>query len=148
MKILVINGPNLNFLGIREKGIYGDKNYEDLCNLLEEKSKELKFELDIVQSNIEGEIINHIQRAYNEKYDGIVINPGAYTHYSIAIYDALKSVSIIPSVEVHLSNIHTREEFRHKSVTAAACIGQICGFGFLGYVMAFQALINYIENSK
>lgn len=148
MKILVINGPNLNFLGIREKGIYGNKNYEDLCNLLEEKSKELKFELDIVQSNIEGEIINHIQRAYNEKYDGIVINPGAYTHYSIAIYDALKSVSSIPSVEVHLSNIHTREEFRHKSVTAAACVGQICGFGFLGYVMAFQALINYIENSK
>lgn len=147
MKILVINGPNLNFLGIREKGIYGDKDYKDLCNVLEEKSRELKFELDIVQSNIEGEIINYIQRAYNEKYDGIVINPGAYTHYSIAIYDALKSVSI-PSVEVHLSNIHRREEFRHKSVTAAACVGQICGFGFLGYVMAFQALIDYLENSK
>lgn len=147
MKILVINGPNLNFLGIREKGIYGDKDYGDLCNLLEEKSRELKFELDIVQSNIEGEIINHIQRAYNEKYDGIVINPGAYTHYSIAIYDALKSVSI-PSVEVHLSNIHRREEFRHKSVTAAACVGQICGFGFWGYVMAFEALINYFENIK
>lgn len=138
--ILVINGPNLNFLGIREKEVYGAKTYEDLCNYIREQGEKLNLNLTIKQSNIEGEIINFIQDAY-KKYDGIVINPGAYTHYSIAIYDALKSVSI-DTVEVHLSNIHKREEFRHKSVTAAACIGQISGFGFLGYKLALEALIS------
>ncbi|MDF2504480.1 MAG: 3-dehydroquinate dehydratase, type [Clostridium sp.] len=101
------------------------------------------MDVDILQSNIEGEIIGYIQDAY-EKYDGIVINPGAYTHYSIAIYDALKSVSI-KTVEVHISNIHSREEFRRKSVTAPACIGQICGFGFYGYIMAIMGLIKEDE---
>lgn len=141
MKILVINGPNINFLGIREKNIYGSTNYEDMCKKLYSEADLLGVELKIVQSNIEGEIINFIQDAY-EKYDGIIINPGAYTHYSIAILDAIKSVNI-PTVEVHLSNIHSREEFRHKSVTAAACIGQICGFGINGYVLAIQGLIKY-----
>lgn len=130
-------------LGIREKSIYGNTNYEDMCKDLVAKGKELSLEVDTVQSNIEGEIINFIQQAYG-KYDGIVINPGAYTHYSIAIYDALMSVQI-PTVEVHISNIHKREEFRHKSVTAPACIGQITGFGVYGYVMAMMALK---ENSK
>jgi 3-dehydroquinate dehydratase II len=139
MKVLVINGPNLNFLGIREKNIYGNQTYEDLCNFLTVKAHELDLNIEIVQSNIEGEIINHIQRAYIEKYNAIVINPGAYTHYSIAIYDALKAVNL-PTVEVHLSNIHAREEFRKKSVTAGACIGQISGFGSKGYAMALDAL--------
>lgn len=139
MKIFVINGPNLNFLGIREKDIYGNKTYEDLCIFLKQKAKELNIDIDIVQSNFEGEIINHIHRAYMDKYDGIIINPAAYTHYSIAIYDALKAVNL-PTVEVHLSNIHAREEFRKTSVTAGACIGQISGFGFHGYGMALEAL--------
>jgi 3-dehydroquinate dehydratase-2 len=143
MKVLVINGPNINFLGIREKNIYGTKNYENLCSYIKDESKKLEVDVDILQSNIEGQIIGYIQDAY-EKYDGIVINPGAYTHYSIAIYDALKSVSI-KTVEVHISNIHSREEFRRKSVTAPACIGQICGFGFYGYIMAIMGLIKEDE---
>lgn len=140
MKILIINGPNLNFLGIREKGIYGSDTYEEMCSYLYKEAANLGVEIDIHQSNIEGEIIGLIQQAYG-KFDSIIINPGAYTHYSIAIYDALKSVSM-KVVEVHLSNIHTREEFRHKSVTAAACVGQIAGFGKYGYVMAINALLN------
>jgi 3-dehydroquinate dehydratase-2 len=144
MKILVINGPNLNFLGIREKNIYGSETYDDLCRKLYEKAEQASIGLDIVQNNIEGEIINFIQNAY-DKYDGIIINPGAYTHYSIAIYDALKAVDI-PAVEVHISNIHKREEYRHKSVTAAACIGQLCGFGTYGYLMAVDALYNICGN--
>jgi 3-dehydroquinate dehydratase-2 len=139
MKVLIINGPNLNFLGIREKGVYGNTTYEEMCGYLYKEAKKLQVPIDIVQSNIEGEIINFIQGAYN-KYDGIIINAGAYTHYSIAIFDAIKSVSI-NTIEVHLSNIHAREEFRRKSVTAPACIGQICGFGKYGYVMAINALV-------
>ena len=142
MKILVINGFNLDFLGIREKGIYGDGTYDDLCNLITEKSKQLKIDVEIVQSNIEGEIINQIHRAYTEDFHGIIINPAAYTHYSIAIYDALKAVNL-PAIEVHISNIHKREEFRRKSVTAPACVGQICGLGFLGYSLALDALITF-----
>lgn len=143
MKILIINGPNINFLGIREKSIYGNVNYKDMCNILYKEADLIGVELKIVQSNIEGEIINFIQDAY-EKYDGIVINAGAYTHYSIAIFDAIKSVNI-PTVEVHLSNIYSREEFRHKSVISAACIGQICGFGINSYTLAMQGLIQYLR---
>lgn len=139
MKILVINGPNINFLGIREKGIYGSKSYKDLCDYLYEEANKFSVEVNILQSNIEGEIINFLQDAYG-KYDAVIINPGAYTHYSIAIYDAIKAVNL-PTVEVHLSNIHAREEFRKKSVTAPACIGQISGFGFYGYVLAMMALV-------
>lgn len=143
MKIMVINGPNLNLLGIREKNIYGAKDFNQVVNYIKEEGIRLGLEVECFQSNIEGEIINFIHSAYFGKYDGIVINPGAYTHYSIAIYDALKSVEI-PTVEVHLSNIYKREEFRHKSVTAPACIGQISGFGEYGYTMALNALINYL----
>jgi 3-dehydroquinate dehydratase-2 len=139
MKVLIINGPNLNFLGIREKGVYGNTTYEEMCSYLYKEGKQLQVHIDIVQSNIEGEIINFIQDAY-DKYDGIIINAGAYTHYSIAIYDAIKSVSI-NTIEVHLSNIYAREEFRQKSVIAPACNGQICGFGKYGYVMAINALV-------
>lgn len=142
MKIMVINGPNLNLLGIREKNIYGSKGFKDILDYLKEEGDKLNLSLEFVQSNIEGEIINFIHKAYFEMYDGIIINPGAYTHYSIAIYDAIKGVSL-PTVEVHLSNIYSREEFRHKSVTAKACIGQISGFGEYGYVMAMNALKNY-----
>lgn len=144
MKILVVNGPNINFLGIREKNIYGKNTYKDLCDYVESEGKKLGVEVEVVQSNSEGEIIDFIQDAYNKKVDGIVINPGAYTHYSIAIYDALKGVNI-PTVEVHISNIHTREEFRRKSVTAPACIGQICGFGFYGYIMGIMALRHNLQ---
>lgn len=141
MKILIINGPNLNMLGVREKNIYGDMNYDDMCMYLKNKATEMELEIDIVQSNIEGEIINHIHNAY-KKYDGIIINPAAYTHYSIAIYDALKSVEI-KVIEVHLSNIYSREEFRRKSVTAPACIGQISGFGPFSYVLAMEVFKNF-----
>jgi len=140
MKILIINGPNLNLIGSRETHSYGEMDYNKICDLLYKKSKELDVCLDIVQTNIEGEIINYIHGA-SDKYDGIIINPGAYTHYSIAIYDALKAVQV-PAVEVHFSNIHAREDFRKKSVTTGACIGQICGFGYYGYILAMQALIH------
>lgn len=143
MKIYVINGPNLNFLGIREPNVYGNDSYEELCNYIKLEAKMLNVDIEIFQSNIEGEIVDFIQKAHMEA-DGIVINAGAYTHYSIAIFDALKSVNL-PTVEVHLSNIYKREEFRHKSVIAPACIGQISGFGFLGYKLAIEALLNYIK---
>lgn len=140
MKILVINGPNINLLGIREKTIYGSETYEDLCNLVKSESDKRNISLSIVQSNFEGEIINHIHSAYNN-YNGIIINPGAYTHYSYAIYDALKAV-MVPTIEVHISNIHARDEFRSKSVTAPAALGIISGFGLYGYVLALDALMN------
>lgn len=140
MKIYVINGPNLNFLGIREPNVYGSNSYEELCNYINSEAEKLNAEIEIYQSNIEGEIVDFIQKAHKNA-DAIVINSGAYTHYSIAIYDAVKSVNL-PTVEVHLSNIYNREEFRHKSVVAPACIGQISGFGFLGYKLAIEALLN------
>ncbi|MDU1910687.1 type II 3-dehydroquinate dehydratase [Fusobacterium sp.] len=144
MKIMVLNGPNLNFLGIREKNIYGQENYQNVCEYIKDKFNGCNIEINIFQSNIEGEMINILQRAYSEKYDGIVINPGAYTHTSIALYDAIKSINI-PTVEIHLSNIHQREEFRHKSYTAPACIGQICGFGKEGYIFAIEGLIAHLS---
>ena len=141
MKLMVINGPNLNMLGVREKNIYGTKDFTEVCDYIKEEGAKRGHEITLLQSNIEGEIINFIQKAYYEKYEGIIINPGAYTHYSYAIHDAIKGVSI-PAVEVHISNVHTREEFRKISVTAPACIGQMCGFGYFGYVLAMEALNN------
>lgn len=143
MRILIVNGPNINMLGVREPEVYGSDNYKSICNYIEEKCNDLEIEFDIIQSNIEGEIVGFIQDAISN-YDGILINPGAYTHYSIAIHDAIKAVRI-PTVEVHLTNIYTREEFRKKSVTVAACIGQITGFGKLGYYLGLQALCNCIK---
>lgn len=139
MRVVVINGPNLNFLGIRETGIYGTQDYNALLSLLEEKAKQEGIVLETFQSNCEGEIIDRIQKAYHDKVDGIVINPGAFTHYSYAIRDALASISV-PKIEVHISNIHQREEFRHNSVTAAACTGQITGLGLQGYLLAVDAI--------
>ncbi|NLM35818.1 MAG: type II 3-dehydroquinate dehydratase [Clostridiales bacterium] len=143
MKILIINGPNINFIGIREKNIYGDKDYEYLCSLIKDEAKKRNLSVDIVQSNSEGQLIDYIQGAYNN-YQGIIINPGAYTHYSYAIYDALKSV-MLPCIEVHISNIHARDEFRSKSVTAAASVGIISGFGLNGYILALDAMINLLK---
>lgn len=139
MKVMVINGPNLNMVGVREKGIYGTRSFEDICDYIKDEANKRNIEIELYQSNIEGDIINQIHKCYYEDFDGIIINPGAYTHYSYAIHDAIKSVNI-NTVEVHLSNIHAREEFRHKSVTAPACIGQICGFGEIGYILAMDAL--------
>ncbi|ENZ02642.1 3-dehydroquinate dehydratase [Clostridium thermobutyricum] len=139
MKIMVINGPNLNMLGVREKDIYGLDNLESIEKMVEKECKKRMHTVEFFQSNSEGAIIDNIHRAYFEKFDGIIINPGAYTHYSYAIHDAIKAVNI-KTVEVHLSNIHSREEFRSKSVTASACIGQISGFGKIGYLLGIYAL--------
>ena len=146
MRILVINGPNINFLGIREKEIYGSRDYSDLLQLLEEKAKECKITLETFQSNCEGEIIDRIQKAYYDSVDGIIINPGAYTHYSYAIRDALASL-MIPKIEVHISNVHGREEFRQISVTAPVCTGQIVGLGLQGYLLAVDAIVGIIEEN-
>jgi hypothetical protein len=137
MKIMVINGPNLNMLGIREKNIYGTFTYEDLCKYIETypNYKEKDIDFTFLQTNHEGEIVDYLHKAYTEKYDGIVLNAGGYTHTSVAIHDAIKAVSI-PTVEVHISNIHAREEFRKVCMTSPACIGQITGLGKLGYVLA------------
>lgn len=139
MKLLVINGPNLNFLGIREKGIYGTEDYQYLVTMLKNKAEAEGHDLDVFQSNCEGEIIDRIQAAYHEKAEGIIINPGAFTHYSYAIRDALASIQV-PIIEVHISNVHKREEFRHVSVTAPVCTGQIVGLGLKGYVLAMDYL--------
>lgn len=141
---LVINGVNLNMLGIREPGVYGSSTLEDLTAQIEKKAMELGCSVDFFQSNYEGAICEEIQQALGE-YDGIIINPGAFTHYSYAIRDALGSVKL-PAIEVHISNIHKREEFRHKSVIVAECIGQICGLGFKGYELALEALCDVTEN--
>ena len=143
MKLLVINGPNLNFLGIREKNIYGTQDYDYLLNMIAEKGQKEGCTIEVFQSNHEGAIIDRIQEAYFDKTEGIVINPGAYTHYSYAIHDALASVDI-PKVEIHISDITKREEFRKVSVTAPACNKQIYGQGLQGYLMA----IDYLLESK
>jgi len=140
VKILVINGPNLNFLGIREPGIYGKQDYNYLVNMIEEKCKECGWEVICFQSNHEGAIIDRIQEAYFDGTQGIVINPGAYTHYSYAIHDALSSVDM-PKVEIHISDITAREEFRKISVTAPACDKQIYGQGLNGYLTAIDFLL-------
>ena len=143
MKILVINGPNLNFLGIREPELYGKKDYKALVEYCESSCCELGFECECFQSNHEGAIVDKIQEAYGN-VDGIIINPAAYTHTSIAILDALKSVGI-PAVEVHLTDISSREEFRRISYAGMACIKSFMGFGFEGYKMAAEYLKDYLK---
>ncbi|MBS4889674.1 MULTISPECIES: type II 3-dehydroquinate dehydratase [Anaerococcus] len=138
MRILIINGPNINMLGIREKNIYGSKNYKDLIKYIKEYTKEKDIEIEIYQSNSEGQIINKIQEAYN-LYDGIVINPAAYTHTSIAILDALKAVNI-PTVEVHLTDVDKREDFRKISYVSYFAKKTIKGKGFDGYIEAIDFL--------
>ena len=142
-KILVIHGPNLNMLGRREKKIYGKISLEKINSDLKSLAKELNVNIEFKQSNVEGELVNIIQRAVRTKVSGILINPAAYTHTSVAIRDALSAVKI-PAVEVHISNIYQREEFRHKSLTVPACIGQVAGFGKMSYLLGLMALVNRI----
>ena len=142
MKLLVINGPNLNMLGIREPSVYGKADYAALCAFVREAAAEAGVTVEIVQSNHEGVLVDTIQQALGV-YDGIVINPAAYTHTSIAILDALKAVAL-PAVEVHLSNVYEREAFRHISYAGMACVKTYCGLGFEGYREAIRYLVeNY-----
>lgn len=137
MKIQIINGPNINLLGKREPSIYGARSFEDYLAELKERFPQV--EMDYYQSNVEGEMINKIHEVGFE-YDGIVLNAGAYTHTSIALQDAIRAVSA-PTIEVHISNVHQREEFRHRSMISCACIGVICGFGLDSYRLAIEALL-------
>lgn len=143
MRILILNGPNLNMLGTREPDKYGTQTLSDIENFLTEEARKLNVEIDFAQSNIEGELVNKIQEAKG-KYDGIVMNPAAYTHTSVAIRDAILAVNL-PTVEIHLSNIHKREEFRKVSLTAPACIGQITGFGANSYKLGLIAIYDYLK---
>jgi 3-dehydroquinate dehydratase-2 len=148
VKILVINGPNLNMLGIREPEMYGRQDYKALCDFINSESEKLGAETEIFQSNHEGDIVDRIQKAYfYDNIDGIVINPAAYTHTSVAILDALKAVSI-PAVEVHLTDIYGREEFRHNSYTSLACRKTIAGHGFEGYAEAMRFIKDICVEKK
>ena len=138
-KILIINGPNINMLGVREPEIYGGEDYADLVDMIKKRAVELGIEADCFQSNHEGDIVDRIQQAYFDKIDGIVINPAAYTHTSIAILDALKAVEI-PAVEVHISDINSREQFRHISYAGMACEAHFIGLGLDGYLKALEYL--------
>lgn len=141
---LVLNGPNINLTGLREKSVYGTQTFDDLTAMIQQEADRLGVQVRLVQSNHEGALIDALQQAYFDGLDGVVFNPGGYTHTSVALHDAIASVPL-PVIEVHMSNIHAREEFRHRSVTASACLGQIVGFGFNGYLMALQALAKYAD---
>ncbi|MGM9665506.1 MAG: type II 3-dehydroquinate dehydratase [Eubacteriales bacterium] len=146
MKFLVINGPNINFLGIREPSIYGKSTYEDLINLIKSHAEKSGISVDFFQSNHEGAIVDAIQKAYYDKVDAIVINPAAYTHTSVAIADALKAVSI-PVAEVHISDVSKRESFRQISYVRDVCKKTVSGKGFDGYLEAMDFLIGYLKNA-
>lgn len=145
MKILVINGPNLNLLGEREPGIYGDQSYSALSEMVMDKADELGVKCEIFQSNHEGAIIDKLHSARKD-FDGVVLNAGAYTHYSYAIRDAISAIKI-PVIEVHISNVFARDEFRKNSVIAPVCKGSISGFGFGSYLMAMDALAKYSQEA-
>lgn len=143
MKILILHGPNLNLLGTREPGVYGTLTLDGINKAISILAEDLNCEVSIIQSNSEGDLVSAIQSA-SGKFDGIVINPAAYTHTSVAIRDALSAVAM-PAVEVHLSNIHSREEFRSKSFIAPVVLGQICGFGADSYLLGLSALCKHIK---
>ena len=138
--VTIINGPNLNMLGKREVGIYGGKTLDDICSEISSEALNLNVDVDFFQSNSEGELVSRVQQCRGAA-DGIILNAGAYTHYSIALRDAIASTQV-PTVEVHISNIFKREKFRHVSIIAPMCIGQICGLGSHGYVLALRALMD------
>ena len=146
LPLLLLNGPNLNLLGQREKGTYGTRTLADIERECEQFAETLGFKLDCRQSNHEGQLVSWIHEA-NAGACGVALNAGAYTHTSIALHDAIKGVDV-PVVELHLSNIHAREEFRHTSMIAAACIGQVCGFGATSYTLAIQALAEHTKNAR
>ena len=145
-KILVIHGPNLNLLGEREPGVYGSDSFESINGEISSLAAAKRMQCDIFQSNHEGEIIDKLHLARKE-YDGVILNAGAYTHYSYAIRDAIAAIKI-PVIEVHLSNIHARDEFRHTSVIAPVCVGQIAGFGKRSYFLAVEAMKEMLEDAK
>jgi 3-dehydroquinate dehydratase-2 len=138
---MIINGPNLNMVGIREPGIYGTMSYTDMIAMIQQELQKHNVEADCRQSNHEGDLVDWIQEAYFKKYDGVVINPGAYTHTSIALADAVKAIAPLPVVEVHISDISTREEFRHISYEAPYCLAQIKGEGVQGYIHAAEEIL-------
>lgn len=138
MKIFVINGPNLNFLGKREPEIYGTLTLSEIETSISELAKELNIEVSFGQTNHEGQIIDWLQECHNNNYDGVILNAGAYTHTSIAIHDAIKSIKV-PVIEVHMSNVHAREDFRHKSFISPVSKGQIVGFGKESYLLALRS---------
>ena len=142
MKVLVLNGPNINFLGIREPEIYGTTTYQDLLDMIRAEADRLGVEVDFFQSNHEGALVDAIQQAYFDKVEGMVINPAAYTHTSVAILDAVKAVSI-PTVEIHISKVEQREDFRQVSFIRQACIGTVTGLGTDGYLRAIDKLEEY-----
>ncbi len=146
MRILFLNGPNLNLLGKREPGIYGRTTLADIEARVRARGGELGARIEFLQSNSEGELVTWVQEA-DKGFDAIVINAAAYTHTSVALRDAIAATSL-PCVEIHLSNVHAREEFRHKSLIAAVCKGQVAGFGEYSYVLGLEAAVNVIENQK
>jgi len=141
MKILCLNGPNLNRLGKREPAIYGYETLEDLEQTMKNRGKQSEIYVQCKQSNHEGELIDWLHDAEDDEIDGIIFNPGAYTHTSYAIRDAISSITV-PVIEVHISNIHSRESFRHQSVLAPVCVGQICGLGTFGYTLALETFLH------
>lgn len=145
-KVLLINGPNLNLLGMREPGVYGKTTLAEAVKALKRRAAERGADVEAVQANGEGELVSRIQDAAG-RFDGIILNPGAYTHTSIAIRDAIQGVAV-PCVEIHLSNVHAREDFRQRSLTAAACVGVLAGFGVRGYELALEGLLDYLNDRK
>ena len=143
MKIVVLQGPNLNLTGLREPGVYGSRTLEDIHHRIAQKAGELGVEVEFFQSNWEGALIDKLHEA-RLTADGVIFNPGAYSHTSYALRDAISAISL-PVVEVHISNIHAREEFRHKSMITAVCLGQICGLGETGYILALEALVEHLS---
>ncbi len=146
MKIMILNGPNLNLLGKREKDLYGRMSLNEILALLERRARELGVEIEHFQSNDEGELVTRIQQSPG-RFDAMVFNPAAYTHTSVALHDALRAVDV-PCIEVHLTNIHAREAFRRESLTAPVCVGQISGFGAFSYVLGLDAAVDHVRRAK